>query len=110
MSGNLLHAGVTMTCPHGGRASTATGPSDVLLDGMPMLTLASIHPVSGCPHTVSGRPQPCTSIRWRTGTRSVLIDGMPALLENSAGECFTDELVPQGAPHVAAVQQGVVCR
>jgi hypothetical protein len=84
--------------------------SGVLLDGMPVLTLASVHPVSGCPHTVGSRPRPCTSIRWQAGTHSVLIDGVPALSEGSAAQCFTDDLIPQGAPHVAAVQQGVVCR
>jgi uncharacterized Zn-binding protein involved in type VI secretion len=110
LSGNLLYAGATISCPHGGRASAAAGLSGVLLDGMPVPTVGTTYPVTGCPYMVGGMPRPCTSVRWRAGTPSVLIDGVPALAEGCAAECFTDDLIPQGTPHVAAVQQGVVCR
>ncbi len=110
MSGNLLNTGVTLTCPHGGRAVAAAGLTGVLLDGQPVLTTATTFSVSGCQYTVGGRPQPCTSVRWRSDAAGVLIDGAAALSEGAAAECFTHDLIPQGKPHVAALQQGVVCR
>lgn len=114
MSGNLLHGGTAISCPHGGRAvsTAAVGGAQVQVDGVPVVTAADQFMVSGCPHTVGGRPQPCTSIRWTAAARSddVTIDGVPVLLDTSAAMCFSAGLVPQGPPVVAPVHQGVSSR
>ncbi|AZS76633.1 hypothetical protein DDE74_24455 [Streptomyces lydicus] len=109
MTGNLVHGGAVISCPHGGRAvSTAATGRGVCVDGVPVATAANVFTVSGCPHSVGGRPQPCTSVRWTPagGGDELRIGGVPVLLDTSAAMCFSAGLVPQGPPVVASVQQG----
>ncbi|WP_327224983.1 hypothetical protein OG229_14845 [Streptomyces platensis] len=109
VTGNLVHGGAVISCPHGGRAvSTAAAGRGVRVDGVPVATVADLFTVSGCPHSVGGRPQPCTSVRWSSagGGDEIRIDGVPVLLDTSAAMCFSAGLVPQGPPVVASVQQG----
>ncbi|MDN3292747.1 hypothetical protein QWM81_01550 [Streptomyces ficellus] len=111
MSGNVIHAGTLIGCPHGGRAGAAPAPShSVLLDSLPAATGALVHTVTGCRHTVDGVPVPCTSVRWTPAADSVLVDGAPVLLESTPGLCFTAGLVPQGPPVITtAADRGVAC-
>ncbi|MEV0603451.1 hypothetical protein AB0I82_29725 [Streptomyces sp. NPDC050315] len=109
MTGNLLHGGAVISCPHGGRAvSTAAVGTGVRIDGAPVATAADLFTVSGCPHTVDRVPSPCTSVRWTPadGKDEVRIDGVPVLMDTSAAMCFSAGLVPQGPPVVASVHQG----
>ncbi|MFJ9415738.1 hypothetical protein ACIRPT_16410 [Streptomyces sp. NPDC101227] len=78
------------------------------IDGAPMATAADLFVVSGCPHSVGHRPQPCTSLRWTPagGDDTVRVDGVPVLLDTTAAMCFSAGLVPQGPPLVASVHQG----
>ncbi|MFJ8938221.1 hypothetical protein ACIRL0_21270 [Streptomyces sp. NPDC102365] len=110
-SGGLLGAGAVISCPHGGRAATAT-PSDsiVLMDGRPVATAAHAYVVTGCPHTVDGVPEPCVSVRWTAGDTGVNAGGSPVLLDISAAECFTAAFVPQGPPVVQADRRKVTVR
>lgn len=113
VTGNLVHGGAVIRCPHGGVAvSTAAVGGGVRIDGAPVATVADRFAVGGCPHTVDGRPQPCTSIRWlpAAGAEAVRVDGVPVLLDTSAGMCFSAGLVPQGPPVVARDLQGVSSR
>lgn len=108
-SGNLVHGGALISCPHGGRAgavSAATG--GVRADGLPVPTGAATFTVSGCLHTVDGVPQPCTTIRFSPDPGGVLIDGAPVLLDTTPAQCLTAALVPQGPPVVSG-QWGVFC-
>lgn len=111
MTGNLVHGGAVISCPHGGRAlsagSTGTGGGGVRIDGAPVATTADLFTVSGCPHTVGHRPVPCTSIRWTptAGEDAVRVDGVPVLLDTAAAMCFSAGPVPQGPPVVASVHQ-----
>ncbi|WP_324615506.1 hypothetical protein [Streptomyces sp. NRRL F-4489] len=107
-----------MACPHGGRAVPAasgggscgsgSGGAAVQVDGAPVATATDTYLVTGCPHAVAGRPQPCTSVRWDPGGagREVCVDGVPVLLDTTAGMCFGAGLVPQGPPVVAPGQAG----
>lgn len=111
LSGNLVHGGAVISCPHGGRAlstSTAATGSAVRIDGAPVVTAVDLFTVSGCPHSLGHRPQPCTTIRWTPHTHNdaVRIDGVPVLLDTTAAMCFSAGLVPQGPPVVASVHQG----
>ncbi|WP_244176828.1 hypothetical protein [Streptomyces albus] len=125
--GSPVHTGAELRCPHGGRVAAASaagsgahGRSAVRMDGQPLMTAADVHTVSGCGHTVAGRPSPCTSVRWSAGgggRDAVTVDGTPVLLDTAAtrAQCLSDALVPQGAPLVTGTgtgtaQQGVVCR
>jgi hypothetical protein len=110
-SGNVVHGGAVISCPHGGRALSATGAggsAGVRIDGAPVATAADPFTVSGCPHSVGHQPQPCTSVRWMPGAESdaVRVDGVPVLLDSTAAMCFSAGLVPQGPPVVTSVHQG----
>ncbi|WP_367434033.1 hypothetical protein [Streptomyces celluloflavus] len=108
-TGNLVHGGAVISCPHGGLAlSTAAGGSDgVRIDGAPVATTADLFTISGCPQVVDGRPQPCTSLRWLPdrAADAVRIDGVPVLLDTTAAMCFNAGLVPQGPPVAASVHR-----
>ncbi|GAA1920875.1 hypothetical protein GCM10009716_31900 [Streptomyces sodiiphilus] len=110
MSGNLLHTGATVTCPHGARATALPAQSRVLVNGEPVASAADFYTVTGCPHTVGGTPRPCTTVRWTTGTGRVLVNGSAALLQGSAAQCYSASQVPQGPPAVSVVQQRVTGR
>lgn len=110
-SGSLLGTGAVISCPHGGRATTATtSTGTVLMDGMPVATAAHGYVVTGCPHTVDGVPVPCVSVRWTADGTGVTVDGAPVLLDTSAAQCFTAAFVPQGPPVAQAAQRKVTVR
>ncbi|MFB6712924.1 hypothetical protein [Streptomyces sp. NPDC056358] len=118
MSGNLLTigpgggSGAVISCPHGGRATATTGPSDraVLIDGTPVATAAHGYAVVGCPHTVDGVPEPCVAVRWAGTATGITIDGTPVLLDTSAAQCVTASFAPQGPPFVLPSQREVTVR
>jgi len=113
LSGNVIHDGTQIGCPHGGRAGAvapaSAASSGVRIDGLPVSTATHVHTVTGCRHTVDRVPVPCTSIRWTPATGGVLVDGAPVLLDTTTGQCFGAALVPQGAPVVSAAPRGVFC-
>ncbi|MFG2626568.1 hypothetical protein [Streptomyces sp. NPDC048473] len=117
-TGNLLTAGpgggssAVISCPHGGRATAAAGPSDraVLIDGAPVATAAHSYVVVGCPHTVGGVPEPCVAVRWTADATGITVDGTPVLLDTSAAQCVTAAFVPQGPPFVQPAQREVTVR
>jgi hypothetical protein len=108
MPGSLLTVGATVTCPHQGRAAPQPAQSRVFVTGQPVDTIADLYPIVGCPLNVSGKPQPCLTIRWATPATRVLVNGSPALLQSSTGICTSGEQVPQGPALVSSVQQRVV--
>jgi hypothetical protein len=108
MPGSLLTVSATVTCPHQGRAAPQPAQQRVFVAGQPVDTLADLYPVTGCPFTVSGKPQPCVTIRWLTPATRVQVNGSPVLLESSTGICQSAEQIPQGPPQVSVVQHRVV--
>ena len=108
MPGRLLHVGATVMCPHGGQATPQPAQARVLVGGRAVTTLADLYTVTGCPLTVSGKPQPCTTVRWTTPATRVRVNGSPALLSASTGICYSAEQVPQGPPVTVVVQQKAV--
>lgn len=110
MSGNILHEGATITCPHGGWVGAPAPRSQARADGRRALTVADQTTVTGCPFTAGGQPRPCVTVRWVTPAGRVRLDGSPALLQSSTGVCLSADGVAQGPPHVSVVQQRVVGR
>lgn len=108
MPGPLYHVGATAICPHGGQVSVVTGNARVLVNGMPVATLADFYPIAGCAFNVSGMPQPCVLARWLTRAARVLVNGQPAILQTSTGLCQSAEQIPQGPPVVVATQVRVI--
>lgn len=105
MSVPILTTASTLLCPHGGQVNLSTGNTCMSILGSPALTLSDRHTVSGCPFTLpGGKPQPCVSVQWLAGATQTKVDGVPVLLANSVGLCFSAEQIPQGPPSVVQVQ------
>ncbi|MGW2786939.1 hypothetical protein ACWC3X_37990 [Streptomyces populi] len=110
MSGNVLHANATVTCPHGAPATVLPTQSGVMVGGRSASTTADLYTVTGCPFTVGNKPQPCTTIRWQGPSTRIRVRGVPVLLESSTGTGHSAEQAPQGSSTVSVVQQRVVGR
>lgn len=92
-------------CPHGGSVNLFTSNTVALADNAPALLLTDVHTVSGCPFFVGPKPQPCVTVRWMVGASQAKVHGVPVLLQNSVGICFSAEQIPQGSPVIVQVQQ-----
>jgi hypothetical protein len=51
------------------------------------------------------KPQPCMTVRWLMGATVAKQGGVPLLLQNSVGLCFSADQIPAGPPQVVQVQQ-----
>jgi uncharacterized Zn-binding protein involved in type VI secretion len=109
MPGPLFHVGNTTLCAHGAPAQTISSNARVMVNGMPVATIADTTLVTGCPFTLpGGKPQPCVKVQWLVPAARVMVMGQPALLQISAGLCLSAEQIPQGPPTVAVNQPRVV--
>lgn len=93
MPGFLLHAGATVLCAHGGQAQATAPNPRVLVNGMPIVTMAAPHAVAGCRFAPGGAASPCVTAQWMTGATRVMAAGQPVLLLDSQAVC-----VPNGTP------------
>jgi len=93
MPGFLLHAGATVLCAHGGQAQATAPNPRVLVNGMPIVTMAAPHAVAGCPFAPGGVASPCVTAQWMMGATRVMAAGQPVLLLDSQAVC-----VPNGTP------------
>lgn len=101
----FLNTVSTIMCPHGGRLILTTSNTQAMADRNLMLLLTDQHSIVGCPFTVGPKPQPCVLARWLVGATQCKVNGIPVLLQNSVGLCFSAEQIPQGAPIVVQTQQ-----
>jgi len=108
MAGNLLHVGATVVCPHTGGVNPRPARQNVLVAGQAVTTVADAHLVTACPFTAGNKPQPCLTVDWTRPATRIQVNGSPALLQSSTGQCVSGEGVRQGPPQVVAVQQRVV--
>jgi hypothetical protein len=92
MPGFLLDASSAVSCVHGGRAQSMAPFPRVLVNGIPVVTMASPHAVVGCPF-VPPANGPCVTAQWVVGATRVLAGGFPVLLQTSQAVC-----VPTGTP------------
>jgi uncharacterized Zn-binding protein involved in type VI secretion len=105
MPGFILHVGATIICPHGGQISATTSNTKVLVDGQPVVTQSDTFTVAGCSFIVpTNKPQPCVMVKWLAASKQVLINGQPALLQDSTGLCQSAEQIAQGPPNVIVTQ------
>lgn len=95
MPGPLLNVASTIQCAHGAPALPTAPNPRVLLSGLPVVTIAAPHSVTGCPFNVSGSPSPCITANWVIGAVRVFAGGMAVLLMDSQAVC-----VPNGTPVV----------
>ncbi|SRR6266508_4009119 len=105
MGANLLTAGSSICCPHGGQAqpllttnTRVQGP-----DGA-VLVQSDVHPVVGCPFTIGANYSPCVRIQWQTASVQTTVGGVAPLLATSVGLCVSAAGAPQGTAVIAATQ------
>jgi hypothetical protein len=109
MPGPLYHVGATAICPHGGQVTVISTNTRVLVNGMPVATMADTSLVAGCIFTVPpGKPQPCVKVQWLVPATRILVNGQPVLLQTSTGLCQSPEQIPQGPPTIVATQPRVI--
>src|SRR5262245_53567207 len=87
MPGFLLHVGATVLCAHGGQAQPVTPFPRVLVNGMPVVTMATQHVIAGCPFVPPAGNGPCVTAQWLVGAARVLAGGAPVLLQTSVALC-----------------------
>ncbi|GAA3357322.1 hypothetical protein [Saccharopolyspora gregorii] len=104
--GNLVTAATAVHCPHGGRIVAATAAASIRADGQTVRTTGETYAVLGCPN-LSG---PCRTVRFTPRAGGLLVDGVPALLDDTDGQCFSADLRPQGPPVFRGDSRGVRCR
>ena len=96
----VLDAGSTVLCPHGGVVRQATMSGRVRISGVPIATLADQFVIDGCPNSTPAGPLPCTAARFTTAATRLRVSGVPVLLRDSIAVCE-----PSGAPATVAVTQ-----
>jgi hypothetical protein len=99
-----VHVGASIICPHGGQVSEITSNTRVSVGGQPVVTVADMYPIAGCPFIVGLVPQPCIEAQWVVPASRVLVNGQPAILFDSVGLCLNPEQAPQGPPTVISTQ------
>ena len=109
MPGLLFHVGAQAMCPHGGQVTTISSNTRVLVNGMPVATMADQFMIAGCVFTVPGpKPQPCIKVQWLVPATRVMVNGQPVLLMTSTGLCQSAEQIPAGPPTVTVTQTRVM--
>ena len=108
MPGPILHAGATLTCPHGGMITIIAASPRVLVNGMPAAVLTDQGLVAGCAFIVGVKPQPCVTTQWIVGAARVLAGGQPVLISPPVAFTQSIEQIPGGPPIVAQVQPRVL--
>jgi hypothetical protein len=111
MPGPLLHLGAKATCPHfsGQVAITASNPRVFVMGILPVVTIADVHAVAGCPFTLPGpKPQPCVTAKFTPAARVFVMGRPAALVQAPPGACFSAEQSPQGPPIINSVQTRVI--
>ncbi len=100
MPGQVLHAGATVLCAHGGQATPIVPSPRVKVAGQPATTLSGPWSVAACPFSTAAGPMPCVTAQWTVGATRVLSGGAPLLLQDSQAVC-----APNGTPVTVTVTQ-----
>jgi hypothetical protein len=109
MPGFLFHVGAVALCPHGGPINTVSSNARVLVNGMPVATMADQYLIAGCAFTIPPAvPSPCLRVQWLVPAVRVLVNGVPPILNTSVGLCLSPAQAPQGPPIVTTTQPRVV--
>ncbi|HXZ39746.1 MAG TPA: hypothetical protein VEG68_03330 [Terriglobales bacterium] len=93
MPGPILHLGATVMCSHGGQAIPTDPNPLVLVDGMPISTIAAPWAVAGCAFVPPAGNGPCVTAQWIVGAVQVMSDGQPVAILTGTATC-----VPTGTP------------
>jgi hypothetical protein len=100
----ILTINSTLICPHGGSVILQTSNVDMMVQGAPALLITDVHLVAGCPFFIGPKPSPCLMVSWVTAATLTKNHGIPVLLQNSIGICYSAEQLPQGPAIVVQTQ------
>lgn len=106
MASTVQHVGETIQCADFAPV-TVSSSSRVTVGGRKVATVADRFTVTGCPHQVGQKKQPCVQVRWTAGARRVRAGGRAVLLQDSTGICESAEQIAQGKPNVISTQTRV---
>jgi hypothetical protein len=108
MPGPLLHVGALLTCTHSAPIVAPTSNTRVFVSGRPVLTIADVITVGGCPFTLPGpKPSPCVLVKVEPATK-VAVNFQPAVILTPTTLCLSPEQAPQGPPNSTATQTRVI--
>lgn len=79
-------------CSHAGTAQPVSPMPRVLVSGQPVVTIASLYVVAGCPLVTTPTP-PCVTGQWLSGATRVLAGGVPLATMTGSSVC-----TPTGTP------------
>lgn len=100
----LLHVGASLTCPHAAPVTIVTPNVRVRVSGQFVAASTDQYLVTGCPFYPGSSPSPCLTVQWFVVATRVRVNGQPAVLATSVGQCNNPAQVPQGPPIVNACQ------
>ena len=103
MPAPILHAGAVVLCAHGGQALPTAPSPVVLVDGMPIATIAAPYTVAGCAFAPPAGNGPCVTAQWVVGALQVLSQGQPVAIMTGVAAC-----VPTGTPLLPVMAQTLV--
>ena len=111
MAAPLLTIASTLTCPHGGSVTIASGNTRATAGGVPLALATDAFAIAGCPFQIpvgAGMvPHPCVTVQWlKTGLRTT-INGVPTVGLDSVGLCLAADQIPQGPVVIAQAQPRV---
>lgn len=110
MSQYVLTPRATVTCPHGGTASTTPSATRVLVDGEAPLRMSDASTIAGCSFTVGTAPSPCLRIQWTMPPVQVSFEGSEPLTHTTVGLCVNAAGAPQGTVTISGFQTRVTVR
>ena len=103
MPAPILHAGAVVLCAHGGQALPTAPSPVVLVNGMPIATIAAPYTVAGCAFAPPAGNGPCVTAQWVVGALQVLSQGQPVATMTGVAAC-----VPTGTPLLPVMAQTLV--
>ncbi len=65
----------------------ATSNPRVMVSGQPVVTLADVETITGCPFVSGTVYTPCVTGQWVTAATRVLAGGVPVVLQDSQAVC-----------------------
>jgi len=103
MPAPILHVGAVVLCAHGGQALPTAPSPVVLVNGMPIATIAAPYSVAGCTFVPPAGNGPCVTAQFVVGALQVLSQGQPVAIMTGTAVC-----VPTGTPLMPVMAQTLV--
>ncbi len=103
MPGPVLHVGAVLTCAHGGVATPTVPSPQVMLSGMPAVTIAGPWAIAGCAFVPPAGNGPCITGVMVAGSVQVTSNGQPLALLTGISVC-----TPTGTPMLPISAQMLV--